>query len=545
MLDLTAAARANGARFDGVDLFLFDPHVSIDSTDDDLKRLADKIGAKGLVVGSLVAPVWPPTGGGSAMGSNGERGAFLTQVRKACAIGKKLKDLGIRRYGIVRIDSAASPADWAEDPAGNTKKIADTFRQAADIAEDFGERLAAEGEICWGGMHSVKRNVELLERWTGPRRVGFQADMAHTLLFTMGYNAPDDRILPGELRLVGHAALDEGLKKMTRRAAAVDDRFPRRAERRDGEGIRLARQDRPALPAARSRTASSTSSAHAGFWLRDDSGKLDARSSQHICWDGCMFPNAVMTQQKTWNDVLAAVQWTRTVGDDAARVWAPECSTNRRESQHRPGRLRLHGPDALERVPAGATIFFDLPCEAGAQGGRARNADRVKAFADELGLRVVSRPTGAIWWRARTSIVIDIASPNDTHHEIAIAAAKAGKMVMCEKPLGRNATEARGDGRPRSRRPACRTRVWYNYRRVPAVTMIKQLIDERKFGRIFHYRAKFLQDWTISQDLPQGGEGLWRLDVVGRGQRRHRRPARAQHRHRAVAERSDRRSDAR
>ena len=73
MLDLTAAARSNGSRFDGVDLFLFDPHVSIDSTDDDLKRLADKIRAKGLVVGSLVAPVWPPTGGGSAMGER--RGA--------------------------------------------------------------------------------------------------------------------------------------------------------------------------------------------------------------------------------------------------------------------------------------------------------------------------------------------------------------------------------------------------------------------------------------------------------------------------------------
>src|SRR5687767_5116603 len=88
MLNLTAAARVNGTRFDGVDLFLFDPHVSIDSSDDDLKRLADKIGSMDLVVGSLVAPVWTPTGGGSAMGSTGDRGAFLAQVRKACAIGK-------------------------------------------------------------------------------------------------------------------------------------------------------------------------------------------------------------------------------------------------------------------------------------------------------------------------------------------------------------------------------------------------------------------------------------------------------------------------
>src|SRR6476646_2754788 len=196
MLDLTAKAQVDGTRFDGVDLFLFDPHVSIDSTNDDLKRLADKIRSKNLVVGSLVAPVWPPTGGGSAMGSDEERKAFLTQVRKACAIGRKLREIDVRQYGIVRIDSAASPSEWAKDPAGNTKKIADTFRQAATIAEEYGERLAAEGEICWGGMHSVKRNVELLEMVNRPKTLGFQADMAHTLLFTMGYNAPDDRILP-------------------------------------------------------------------------------------------------------------------------------------------------------------------------------------------------------------------------------------------------------------------------------------------------------------------------------------------------------------
>src|SRR5262245_46560791 len=125
MLDLTAKAQTpDGTRFDGVDLFLADPHTSIDSSNDDLQRLADKIRSKNLMVGSLVAPVWPPTGGGSAMGSEEERKAFLTQVRKACTIGRKLEDLGIRRYGIVRIDSAANPSEWAKDPDGNTKKIA-------------------------------------------------------------------------------------------------------------------------------------------------------------------------------------------------------------------------------------------------------------------------------------------------------------------------------------------------------------------------------------------------------------------------------------
>src|SRR6185295_12682374 len=104
MLNLTTAAEVDGIRFDGVDLFLFAPHFEIDSTDDDLKRLADRIALRNLVVGSLVAPVWPPTGGGSAMGSAEERQSFLTQTRKACAIGKKLRDIGIRQYGIVRID---------------------------------------------------------------------------------------------------------------------------------------------------------------------------------------------------------------------------------------------------------------------------------------------------------------------------------------------------------------------------------------------------------------------------------------------------------
>src|ERR1044071_4539255 len=108
--------------------------------------------------------------------------------------------------------------------------------------------------------------------------------------------------------------------------------------------------------------------------------------------------------------------------------------------------------------------------------------------------------------------LIDIASPNDTHEEIAVAAAQAGKMVMCEKPLGRTAAEAERmvAAVEKAKVP---NMVWYNYRRVPAVTLAKTLIDEGRLGKIFHYRAKFLQDWTISADLPQGGAGLWRLDV--------------------------------
>jgi predicted dehydrogenase len=158
-----------------------------------------------------------------------------------------------------------------------------------------------------------------------------------------------------------------------------------------------------------------------------------------------------------------------------------------------------------------APRFFDLPYRPVLKAVAARNADRVKKFAANWGYESVETD-----WRAlveRKDIdVVDIASPNDTHQEIAVAAAKAGKMVMCEKPLGRTAAEAEAMVAAVESAGVPNT-VWYNYRRVPAVTLIKQLLDEGKFGRIFHYRAKFLQDWTISQDLPQGGEGLWRLDV--------------------------------
>src|SRR5580658_4915788 len=132
LLDLTAAASVDGVKFDGVDLFLADPHTSIDSSDDDIRRLADAIGSKGLVIGSLVAPVWPPVGGGSAAGNAEERDRFVQQVEKACSIGERLNRLGIRPSGVIRIDSAASVTDWEKDPAGNTKLIIDTFQRACD-----------------------------------------------------------------------------------------------------------------------------------------------------------------------------------------------------------------------------------------------------------------------------------------------------------------------------------------------------------------------------------------------------------------------------
>jgi hypothetical protein len=295
----------NGVRFEGVDLFLFDPHVDIDSDDDALKRLTDRIRARGFVVGSLVAPVWGPTGGGSAMGGDEDRKRFLTQVKKACAIGKTLRDLGIRSYGVVRIDSAASPADWAKDPAGNTKRIAGTFREACAIAEDYGERLAAEGEICWGGMHSWKRMLELLEMVGRPSTIGFQADMAHTLLFTIGCNAPEDRILPEGYDWSDRGTLDRAIKTMTDalRPWTIDFHVAQNDATVKGSGShdKTGRHCLPTDPNGKMDIVRV-----AGAWMRDDAG-TPTRAFEHICWDGCMFPNATMMDPRTWQEVLTAM----------------------------------------------------------------------------------------------------------------------------------------------------------------------------------------------------------------------------------------------
>ncbi|MCU1262389.1 MAG: hypothetical protein JWO80_5274 [Bryobacterales bacterium] len=302
MLDLTAGAEVDGVRFDGVDLFLSLPHTDIDSSDDDLARLAEKLRSRNLRAGSLVAPVWPPTGGGSAMGDEAERGRFLTQVRKACQIGRKLRDLGVRPYGVIRIDSAASPADWVTDPDASTKRIAETFREAGTIAQGFGEKLAAEGEICWAGMHSWRRNVELLELVGMPETVGFQADMAHTMLFTMGHNAPEDRLLPEDFDWSQTERLAESYRKMAR--ALRPWTFDFHVAQNDGTVKGTGSHDKTGhhcLPFDPNGKLDIVRDA--GAWMRDDKGQA-TRAFAHICWDGCMFPNAVMLEPGTWNDVL-------------------------------------------------------------------------------------------------------------------------------------------------------------------------------------------------------------------------------------------------
>ena len=300
LLELTASASVNGIGFDGIDIGLFEPHFNIDATDDGIKKLADKVAALNLDIGSIVAPIWR----GPAMGSKEERSVFVNMVRKSCRFGQKLRELGIRPNGIIRIDSACKPENWALDPVNNTKLIAGTFREACDVAADYGEKLAAEGEICWGGMHSWKVMIDTLEAVNRPN-IGFQADMAHTLLYLLGYNKPEDRILPIDFDWKNRDALQEGLITLTNALRPWTIDF--HVAQNDGTVHGTGSHDKTGRHCQATDPNGKLDIAHdAGYWLRDENAKL-TKSFKHICWDGCMFPNEVMTQQNTWNDILTAM----------------------------------------------------------------------------------------------------------------------------------------------------------------------------------------------------------------------------------------------
>ena len=160
-------------------------------------------------------------------------------------------------------------------------------------------------------------------------------------------------------------------------------------------------------------------------------------------------------------------------------------------------------------------FFPELEYRPVLQAACSRTEDKVRTFAEQWGYESMETDWKAVI--AREDIdAVDICTPNDTHAEIAIAAAEAGKMILCEKPLARTLEEAQSMVQA-IEKAGVKNTVWYNYRRVPAVTLAKQIVDSGKLGKIFHYRANFLQDWTINPDLPQGGEALWRLDVDAAG----------------------------
>ena len=473
LLELTANAEADGQKFDGVDLFVVAPHFDIDSDLDAVKRMTDHIAGYGLD-GRLLRRA--DLGRRRRRLGHGLRrraqAQFLTQVRKACEIGRA--DARARHPPDRRHPHRLAPPRveaWDKDPKANTALIAETFREAGDIAADHGEFIVAEGEICWGGMHSWRTMRDLLEAVGMPGVVGYQADMAHSMLYTLGYNAENDRILPEGLRLEG-----QGRSSTPPTSKVADALRPWTLDFHvaqndgtvfgSGDHEKTGRHCQVDDPNGRLDIAK-----HAGYWLRDEKGDL-TKKMRHICWDGCMFPNAVMEdagdlerrprrhgqgprrprlERKSMTDDGQA---TSTSAWSATASWAAATPT--------PGRT--------------APNFFDLPPPPGAQGRlRPRRGE-------DAGLRRHAGATRSVEtdWRKlieRKDIdVVDICVPNDLHAEIAIAAAEAGKMVLSEKPLARTAAE----GEPMVaavEKAGVPNIVWYNYRRIPAVTLIKQVVD--------------------------------------------------------------------
>ena len=305
MLDLTAAAEVDGVKFDGIDLFLSDPHISIDITGDGIKALADDISGRGLEIGSLVAPVWEGTGGGSAMDEDEGRRKFLQQVSKACGIGKQLRDLGIRPSGGIRIDSAVNPAAWAEDPEGNQKRIAQTLREACDIAESFGEILVAEGEVCWGGMHTAGAGWCSCLKWWIARTFWFPGGHGAYTLYLMGVNAPEDALLPPDFDWSNKQAFEAAYQSLCNalRPWTLDFHIAQNDGTVKGSGShdKTGRHCLPGDPGGKLDIVKC-----AGYWLRDKNGAL-TKKIRHLCWDGCMFSNETLLNQQTWNDILAAM----------------------------------------------------------------------------------------------------------------------------------------------------------------------------------------------------------------------------------------------
>jgi hypothetical protein len=215
-----------------------------------------------------------------------------------------LNKAGIRSYGVIRVDTACGAEDWAKDPANNSQRIAETLREACAVAEDCGERLAAEGEICWGGIHSWKKALRLLELVDRPRTLGFQADMAHTLLYTLSPNEAEDRLLPEEYDWRDDSYF-EALKKVAAalRPWTIDFHVAQNDATLKGSGLhdKTGRHCLPDDPNGKLHIVRD-----AGLWLRNDAGEL-LKQCQHICWDGCMFPNATMMKNETWSGILATM----------------------------------------------------------------------------------------------------------------------------------------------------------------------------------------------------------------------------------------------
>ena len=318
-------------RFDGFDLFLFDPHIDIDASDDADPAIWPTRPARGTWRSARSSPRSGRRPAAARPWASRRRRKFLGQVRKACRIAERLRELGVRPNGVVRIDSACRVEAWCEDPratrSASPRPSARPARSPKTTASGWPPKAKSAGAACTvgGGWSSCWK-------WSiGRKTLGFQADMAHTLLYLLGYNAPEDALLPQDFDWRTEDQLRRGLLPADRRPAALDDRLPRGPERRHGARLRLARQDRPALPARRSPTASSTFRTTPAIGSATRRAELTKRF-RHICWDGCMFPNAVMMQPRpgttSWGDDRRPRRMADGVSGMSANVTGNDVSLN-------------------------------------------------------------------------------------------------------------------------------------------------------------------------------------------------------------------------
>ena len=294
MLELTAAAEVNGRKFDGVDLFLFHPHTDPDASDDAIKAMADKIAAHGLKVGSLVAPVWPGTVGGIAPWAppRTARNSCSPWKKPAASPASSTSTASASTASSASTPPAASPTG-RRIPRATPRRSPRPSARPARSPQQHGERLAAEGEICWGGMHSWKAMLDTLEATGMPETVGFQADLAHTYLYLMGYNAPEAALLKEGYTedefWAAYKTMTDALRPWTFDFhVAQNDGSVHGTGSHDKTG-RHCQADDPngKLDIAKCST----------YWLKDAA----ARGMKHICWDGCMFPNDDPRNAETWN----------------------------------------------------------------------------------------------------------------------------------------------------------------------------------------------------------------------------------------------------
>ncbi len=304
MLDLTAAAEVDGIKFDGVDLFLYEPHINIDISDDDLKALADKIAGKGFVVGSVVAPGLVRRARRWATRRSGR--TTWTAIRKACRIASGFASWASGPYGVVRIDTACSPADWADGPGrqpGEDRRDhqAGARRSPATTASAWPPRARSAGAGCTrGGRWSTCSSGSASPRPSASRptwRIRSSTPWART--------PPRTASCPTDYDWKDRATLDAALKTLTAalRPWTIDFHVAQNDATVFGSGTHD-HTGRHCL--ATTPTASSTSPTTPASGCATRAGQL-TKAIRHICWDGCMFPNDVMHKPETWNNILAAM----------------------------------------------------------------------------------------------------------------------------------------------------------------------------------------------------------------------------------------------